>query len=98
LAGATSPGSDHEGNTPPIDGAPERAITAGEPVNAALTSADILHNQVVDEIDFHLAADRDETVIGGLKLFGVGGGPGMHGGGGGDTPPASVPEVGGQQP
>jgi len=32
----------------------------------ALTSADILHNLVVDEIDFHLAADRDDTVIGGL--------------------------------
>jgi len=66
LAGATSPGGDHEGNTPPIDGAPELAITAGEPVNVALISADILHDLVVDEIEFHLAADRDETVIGGL--------------------------------
>jgi heme/copper-type cytochrome/quinol oxidase subunit 2 len=32
----------------------------------ALTSADILHDLVVDEIDFHLAADSDEIVIGGL--------------------------------
>jgi hypothetical protein len=66
LAGVTSPGGDHEGNTPSIDGARELAIAASEPVNVALTSADILHNLVVDEIDFHLAADRDETVIGGL--------------------------------
>ena len=83
-SGAPSPGGDREGNTPPIDGAHELAITAdqltfelafgrerleltvGQPVNVALTSADILHDLVVDEIDFHLAADRGETVIGGL--------------------------------
>lgn len=75
-------GGDPEGNAPPIDGAPELAVTAdelafypdrievtaGEPVNVALTAADILHDLVVDEVDFHLAADRDETVIGGLLL------------------------------
>jgi plastocyanin len=82
------PGGDHEGNTPPIAGAPELAITAnalafsparielgpGQPqVNIALTSADVLHDLVVDEIGFHLAADRGETVIGGLTVrsFGV---------------------------
>ena len=78
--GALIPGGDQESNTPPIDGAPEVAITAdelafgpnrieltaGEPVNVALTSADIPHDLVVDEINFHLAADRDETVIGRL--------------------------------
>jgi plastocyanin len=69
-----------QGNTPPIAGGPELAITAadlafgpdrieltaGEPVNVGLTSADILHDLVVDEIEFHLAAYRNETVIGGL--------------------------------
>jgi plastocyanin len=73
-------GGDHAGDTPVIEGAPELAVSAGDlafdpdrielpvgmPVNVALTSADILHDLVVDESDFHLAADRDETVIGGL--------------------------------
>jgi nitrite reductase (NO-forming) len=82
-SGPLTSGGDHEGNTPPIDGAPEITITAdelafgpdrieltaGEPVNVALTSADIPHDLVVDEIDFHLAADRDETVTGGLAFF-----------------------------
>jgi len=71
------------GNTPLIDAAPAVAVTAdalafdpdrieltaGEPVNVALTAADSLHDLTVDEIDFHLAADRDETVIGGLMVF-----------------------------
>lgn len=79
-SGAVIPGDDHKGNAPPIDGAPEVAITAdelafdpdrieliaGEPVNVALTSADISHDLVVDEIDFHLAPDFDESVTGGL--------------------------------
>lgn len=74
------PRGDAGGNTPPIAGAPELAITAnamafgpdrieltaGEPVNVALTSVDILHDLVVDEIGFYLAADRNETVTGGL--------------------------------
>jgi plastocyanin len=72
--------ADHGDDAPPIEGAPELALTAsdltfapdrielpaGMPVNVALTSTDILHDLVVDEIGFHLAADRDETVVGGL--------------------------------
>jgi heme/copper-type cytochrome/quinol oxidase subunit 2 len=72
------------GQTPPIDGAPELAITANSftfspnrielgadqpAVNVALTSADTLHDLVVDKIGFHLAADRGKTVIGGLEGF-----------------------------
>jgi len=78
--GQHAPGSDSKGNTPPIDGAPELAVTAdelafnpdrieltaGKPINIVLTSTDILHDLVVDNIDFNLAADRDETVIGGM--------------------------------
>lgn len=75
------PGGHGSGLTPSIDGAPALAITAtnklafdpdrieltaGMPVNVALTSADIQHDLVVDEIGFHLAADSGETVIGGL--------------------------------
>ncbi len=74
------PGAGQEDNIPPIDGAPEVTIiadelafgpnrielTADEPVNVTLTSDDIPHDLVVDEIDFHLAADRDETVTGEL--------------------------------
>lgn len=73
-------GGDHGANAPPIDGAPEVAVTAGdlsfrpnpielragEPVNVALTSADSEHDLIVDEANFHLAADRNQTVIGGL--------------------------------
>lgn len=80
--GASATRGDQEGNTPPIDGAPEVAITAdelafspgrielgpGQPaVNVALTSVDIPHDLVVDEIGFHLAADPGETVVGGLE-------------------------------
>lgn len=79
---ASAPGGKQEGSTPPIAGAPEVAITAdelafsvdrielgpGQPaVNVALTSADIPHDLVVDEIGFHLAADPGETVVGGLE-------------------------------
>lgn len=65
-----------------VDGAPEVAVTArsfafepseltvtaGEPVNIALTSTDLLHDFIVEGEDFHLAADRDETVTGALTL------------------------------
>lgn len=65
-----------------IDGAPEVTVTAasmsfapdrlelsvGEPVNIALTSEDILHDLNVDEIEFHLVADVDETAVGGLEF------------------------------
>jgi plastocyanin len=87
---AQAPTGDDEGNTPPIAGAPELVITAdnfafsvdrielnaGQPaVNVALTSADMLHDLVVNEIGFHLVADRGETVVGGLEglLFGESG-------------------------
>jgi plastocyanin len=80
--GASTPGGDQEGNTSPIAGAPELTITAenfafspdrielgpGQPaVNVALTSVDELHDLTVDEIGFYLAADRGETVVGGLQ-------------------------------
>lgn len=41
-------------------------LAVGQPVNVALTSIDIQHDLVVDEIDFHLAADPGETVVGGM--------------------------------
>jgi nitrite reductase (NO-forming) len=73
-------GADHQEDAAPIEGAPQLAVTAadlrfdtdsislpaGIPVNVALTSTDILHDLVVDEIGFHLAADRGETAVGGL--------------------------------
>jgi nitrite reductase (NO-forming) len=73
-------GADHADDAEPIAGAPQLEVAAGElqfdperialpagiPVNVALTSTDILHDLVVDELDFHLAADRNETAIGGL--------------------------------
>jgi plastocyanin len=46
----------------------ELTVTAGEPVNIALTSTDLLHDFVVEGEDFHLAADRDETVTGALII------------------------------
>jgi nitrite reductase (NO-forming) len=32
-----------------------------------LTSDDLLHDFVIDELDVHVAADRDETAEGGLR-------------------------------
>jgi heme/copper-type cytochrome/quinol oxidase subunit 2 len=76
-----SPAMDSMGNTAPIDGAHELAVTAnkqafelekrieltvGQPVNVALSSVDTLHDLTVDEIEFHIAADAGETVVGGL--------------------------------
>jgi heme/copper-type cytochrome/quinol oxidase subunit 2 len=69
-----------EVDTPPIDGAPVLAVTAqrlafepeavaltvGAPVNVALTSDDMLHDLIVDEGGFHVAAGRGETATGGL--------------------------------
>jgi plastocyanin len=78
---ASDAGGDHEGNSQPIEGAPELAMTAdeltfdparielspGQPVlNIVLTSVDTLHDLTVDEIGFHLAAEGGETVTGGL--------------------------------
>jgi nitrite reductase (NO-forming) len=71
---------DHAGDTPPVGGAPETDVTAdalrfaparleliaGEPVNLTLSSQDMFHDLVIDEVDFHLGAERDETTTGGL--------------------------------
>lgn len=65
-----------------VDGAPEIAIRAtsfafepaelaaeaGEPVNIALTSDDILHDFNLEDADFHLAAEAGETATGALKI------------------------------
>ena len=74
--------ADHADDAPPIGGAPELAVSAGElrfapdrlelpaglPINVALTSTDIFHDLVVDEIDFHLGADANDTAVGGLTF------------------------------
>lgn len=66
----------------PIDGASQLEVTAssfrfepaeltvdaGQPVNIALTSTDVLHDFNVEDQGFHLAADRGETAVGGLTL------------------------------
>lgn len=66
----------------PIDGAREVTVTAtamsfepgvlelsvDEPANVALTSEDVLHDLVIDELDFHLSAEADETAVGGLHV------------------------------
>jgi nitrite reductase (NO-forming) len=80
--GGHGPGGAAGGSSSPIVGAPELAITAdnfaftpdrielgpGRPViNIALTSADMQHDLVMDKIGFHLAAERGQTVIGGLE-------------------------------
>lgn len=70
----------HASNSPTIDAAERLEVAArsmtfapaalelegGEPINVALTSGDTTHDLTVDEVDFHLAADRSETVAGGL--------------------------------
>lgn len=43
-------------------------ITAGEEVAISLTAADVTHDLVVDEVDFHLAADPGEVVEGALRI------------------------------
>jgi nitrite reductase (NO-forming) len=72
--------ADHADDAPPIEGAPQIAVSAGElrfdpdrlevpaglPINVALASTDIFHDLVVDEIDFHLGAEADDTAVGGL--------------------------------
>ena len=42
-------------------------VDVGEDVAIVLTSDDLLHDFTVDEIDVHVAADKDETAEGGLK-------------------------------
>lgn len=73
----------HEEEAPaPVEGAEEIAVsatsfsfepdaltvTAGEPVNVALTSEDILHDFVVEDEGFHLSAEAGETSTGALTI------------------------------
>lgn len=44
----------------------EIRVDAGEDIAIVLTSSDILHDFIIDELDAHVAADRDETVEGGF--------------------------------
>lgn len=71
---------EHANDTPPVDGAPETEVTAdamsfeparidldaGEAFNLTLASQDTFHDLVIDEVDFHLGAERGETATGGL--------------------------------
>lgn len=40
----------------------ELVVEAGEPVDVALQSTDVLHDLNLDEVGFHVAADAGETV------------------------------------
>lgn len=71
---------DDEQNSPVAGGARQIEVTAtdfafdpdeitaeaGEDLAIVLTSEDILHDFVIDELDAHVAADRGETAEGGL--------------------------------
>lgn len=71
----------HEESTPVAEGArrievaatsfefdpDEITVTAGEDIAIVLTSDDLLHDFTIDDIDVHVAADRDETAEGGLR-------------------------------
>ena len=46
----------------------ELTIDAGQPVNIALTSTDMVHDFNVEGRGFHLAAERGETAVGGLTV------------------------------
>lgn len=72
---------DHSESTPVADGArrievnatsfaydpDEITVDAGEDIAIVLTSDDLLHDFAIDEIDIHVAAEKDETAEGGLK-------------------------------
>lgn len=45
----------------------EITVSAGEDVAIVLSSADVLHDFTIDEIDVHVSADRGETAEGGLR-------------------------------
>jgi plastocyanin len=71
----------HDASTPVAEGArrvevaatsfefdpDEIAVTAGEDIAVVLSSDDLLHDFTIDELDVHVAADRDETTDGGLR-------------------------------
>jgi uncharacterized cupredoxin-like copper-binding protein len=76
-------GGGHDQGAPAaVEGAPELAVTAtsfrfepvaltltaGEPVNIVLTSADTLHDFTLDEQDFHLAAEPGSSDTGALTI------------------------------
>lgn len=72
---------DHDESSPVADGArriqvnatsfaydpDEITVSVGEDVAIVLSSDDLLHDFVMDEIDVHVAADRGETAEGGLR-------------------------------
>lgn len=45
----------------------ELTATAGEDIAVVLTSEDMLHDFVIDELDAHVAADRGATAEGGFQ-------------------------------
>ena len=46
---------------------PQVTVEAGEDIAITLTSDDVLHDFVIDELDAHVAADRGETAVGGFR-------------------------------
>ena len=78
--GSTEP-TDHGETSPVVEGArrvavsatsfgydpDEITVTAGEDVAIVLTSDDLLHDFTIEDLDVHVAADRDETAEGGLR-------------------------------
>jgi plastocyanin len=80
---AADHGQEHGGEVPaPVDGASELAVAAssfrfdpsglaidaGQAVNIALTSSDVLHDFNVEDHGFHLAAAAGGTATGGLTI------------------------------
>lgn len=45
----------------------EISVEPGEDIAIVLTSTDILHDFVIDELDVHVSADAGETATGGLR-------------------------------
>lgn len=83
ITSGASPEPGHDQQVPSrIEGAAEKVVTAsafrfepaqlsvraGQPINIALTSTDILHDFTVEGQDFHLAADAGQTTAGGLTI------------------------------
>jgi plastocyanin len=47
----------------------EITVNAGEDVAIVLSSVDLLHDFVIDEVDMHLGADQGKTATGGLIVM-----------------------------
>lgn len=45
----------------------EIRVEAGEDIAIVLTSSDVLHDFIIDDLDAHVAADRGKTVEGGFR-------------------------------